>query len=194
MEEKKVLFKNTSKMDDEEISLFQNFALKKKTIISSVVFSLVFVGGGVGMCFVDLNMGITLLVCGLVGGCVLLPYLMKEMVKKQNKITLGDKKYLNTFEFYEDYVFVTSEATPNKESNEYKPMATQNLSYNEIYQVVSYKEFLFIYLNKAQSFIVNFRGMTKGTIGEVIELLKSKGIKFIDKSNEPVPSKNELKK
>lgn len=194
MEEKNVLFKNTSKMDDKEISLFQNFALRKKTIITSVIFSLFFIGGGIGLCFLDLTMGITFIICGVVGGVILLPYLMKETVKKQNQVTLGDKKYLNTFEFFEDHILVTSEATANKESNDYKPMATQILPYNEIFKVVSYKEFLFIYINKVQSFIVNFKGMTKGTIGEVIDLLKLKGVKFYDKSSEPISKNDELKK
>ena len=108
MEEKNAIFKNTSKMDDEEISLFQNFVLKKTTFISSLVFSIIFIGGGVGMCFVDLTIGLALAICGVIGGIILLPYLMKESLKKKNKITLGDRKYLNTFEFCQDYIFITS--------------------------------------------------------------------------------------
>ncbi len=191
MQEEKVLYRNTSRMNDEEISVFQNFALKKTTIVSSIVFSLIFVGLGVGLCFADLTIGITLIVCGILGGVVLLPYLMKESVKKQNKVILGDKKYLNTFEFYEDYIFVSSKATPNKESNDYEDIASQKLYYHEIFKVVVYKTYLFIYINKRQSFILSFRGMTKGTIGEVIEYLKGKAIKTIDKSSENSPDYQE---
>ena len=49
-----LLFKNTSKMDEKEITIFQNFALKKVTITSSVVFALFFVALGIGLALVDL--------------------------------------------------------------------------------------------------------------------------------------------
>lgn len=192
--EDEVLFKNTSKMDDEEIALFQNFALKKSTMISSLIFTLCFVGVGIGLCFIDLTMGITLIVCGAVGGVVLLPYLTKESIKKQNKITLGDKKYLNTFEFMDDCVNVESQATTTKETNDYQPVATQKIFYRDIFKLVLYKEHLFLYINARQSFILNFKGMTKGTVGELVQLLKEKGIKVIDKSYVQTPSIGEGKK
>ncbi len=188
MEENEVLFKNTSKMNDEEISVFQNYALKKTILITSILFTLVFCGVGAGFCFIDLTYGIIFLVCGILGGFVLIPFLMKDSVKKQNKLLLGDKKYLNTFEFCEDYIFVTSQATSSKESNDYQEVASQKIFYRDIFKFVTYKEFMFIYINARQSFILNFRGMTKGTIAEVIELLKGKGIKFVDKSSENMPS------
>ena len=139
MEEKNAIFKNTSKMDDEEISLFQNFVLKKTTFISSLVFSIIFIGGGVGMCFVDLTIGIALAICGVIGGIILLPYLMKESLKKQNKITLGDRKYLNTFEFCQDYIFITSQATSSPTANDYQEIASQKVFYKDLFKFVAYK-------------------------------------------------------
>lgn len=186
--QRKVLFKNTSKMDDEEISIFQSYAIKKTMLISSILFSLIFVGIGIGTSFYDLTMGIVFIVCGLLGGFVLLPYLLKENVKKQNKITLGDKKYLNTFEFYDEYIFVESQATSSKETNDFQSVASQKVFYKDVYKVVTYREFLFIYLNSRQSLILNFKGMTLGTAGEVVEFLKGKSIKIIDKTKENVPN------
>ncbi len=182
-----VKFKNTSKMDDNEISLFQNFALKKVTLISSIVFTLLFVGGGVGLCFLDLTMGITLIVCGVAGGVILLPYLLKESVKKENKIALGDRKYLNTFEFYEDYVMVSTQATKDKQSNDYLPVANQRIEYQDLFKLVCYREYIFLYINQKQSFILNCRGMTQGIASDLVKFLKSKGVKIIDKSSEVMP-------
>ena len=179
MEEKEILFKNTSKMDENEITLFQNYALKKRVWITSIIFALSFAALGGFLCIVSLTMGIIIIACGCVGGFVLLPYLMKESIKRQNNIILGDKKYLNTFEFFEDYVNITSEATSSKDSNDFAPVATQKLMYTDVFKCVIYKERLFIF--------INFKGMTKNTIGELIEFLKGKGIKMIDKSNVPVP-------
>lgn len=188
MEEKNAIFKNTSKMDDEEISLFQNFVLKKTTFISSLVFSIIFIGGGVGMCFVDLTIGLALAICGVIGGIILLPYLMKESLKKQNKITLGDRKYLNTFEFCQDYIFITSQATSSPTANDYQEIASQKVFYKDLFKFVAYKEHLFIFINQKQSFIFDYRGMTKGTAGEVVEFLKAKGVKFVDKSSVQTPN------
>ena len=160
-----LLFKNTSKMDEEEITLFQNYALKKMTIIASVAFTLFFVILGIGLSFVILPMGIILIVCGCIGGLIFMPYLLKENIKKQNIQNLGDKKYLNTFEFYENSLEVTTEATSSKQTNDYKPVANQSINYGDL----------------------SFKGMTKGTYQDVIDLLKSKNVKVIDKSNVTVP-------
>ena len=175
-----LLFKNTSKMDEEEITLFQNYALKKMTIIASVAFTLFFVILGIGLSFVILPMGIILIVCGCIGGLIFMPYLLKENIKKQNIQNLGDKKYLNTFEFYENSLEVTTEATSSKQAN-------QSINYGDLYQLVVYKMHLFIFINPGQSFILSFKGMTKGTYQDVIDLLKSKNVKVIDKSNVTVP-------
>lgn len=182
METNEVLFKNTSKMDHEEISIFQNSIMKKSTTIwTMIIFVLVFAGIGVGLAFVDLTFGIIIIVCGALGGFVFLPYLMKENMKKVNKETLGDKKYLNTFEFYADYAQITTQASKLNE-NQYEEVGSQKLYYKDIYQVTVYKERLFIFLNPRQSFIFNFKGMTKGTAGEVVELLKANNVKVKDNS------------
>ena len=112
---------------------------------------------------------------------------MKENVQKQNNDNLGDRKYLNTFEFYENQINVATEATTSKQSNDYKQIATQTLRYEDLYQLVIYKNHLFLYINPSQSFILNFNGMTKGTYQELIELIKSKNVKTIDKSGQSVP-------
>ena len=132
-------------------------------------------------------MGIILIVCGCIGGLIFVPYLLKESVKKQNIQNLGDRKYLNTFEFYQDTVEVTTEATSSKQTNDFKPVATQSLKYEELYQLVVYKGHLFLFISPGQSFILSFKGMTKGTYQDVIALIKSKNVKVIDKSNVAVP-------
>lgn len=185
MEENKndeILFKNSSKMNEDEIQVFQKFALKKTIIISSVCLIAAFAVIGALVCLAELFLGITIIVAGVLGGAVLMPFLMKDSIKKQNTLTLGDKKYLNHFEFYNDYIFVTSEATSSKESNDYQEVASQKVFYKDLVQVVMYKTYLFIYINKAQSFVLNQRGMTQGTVGELIPFLKEKGLKIIDKS------------
>lgn len=183
MQTNETMFKNTSKMDHEEISIFQNSVTKKSIFVTSIVFALIFVGMGVGFSFLNLTLGIIVIVCGLLGGFVLLPYLMKETMKKQNKAMLGDKKYLNTFEFFSDHMVATSEAS-KLEEEKYEVVGTQKIYYKDIFKVVVYRERLFIFINARQSFILNFKGMTKGTAGEVVEFLKSNNVKIKDNSVE----------
>lgn len=175
-----LLFKNTSKMDNDEITLFQNKVMKKTTFITSICFALIFAGMGAGLSFWNLTLGIILIVAGLIGGFVFIPYLMKETQKKQNKEMFGDKTYLNTYEFYQEYFDVTSQASEN--NKDYEVVGSQKVYYKDLYKVVVYQERLFIFVNPRQSFIFSFKGMTKGTAGEVIELLKSQNVKIVDKS------------
>ena len=174
-------FKNTSKMDSDEITVFQNAVMKKTIFLTSVVFFLIFAGIGTGLAFWNLTSGIITGVCGIIGGFILLPYLMKENQKKQNASVLGDKTYLNTYEFFEDSFVISTQAS-KPDSKEYEDIASQKLYYQDIYKVMIYREHLFIFINPRQSFILNFKGMTKGTAGEVIELFKAKNIKIQDKS------------
>ena len=176
-----IIFKNISKMDHEEISIFQNSVSKKKNLITSILFALIFAGLGVGLSFIDLTLGIIIIACGVIGGFLLVPYLLKESMKKLNKETLGDRKYLNTFEFYDDFFSVSTEASPLTEQN-FEVIGTQKIYYENLYKVLVYKERLFIFINSRQSFIFDFKGMTKGTAGEVIELFKSKNVKVKDDS------------
>ena len=176
-----ILFKNTSKMDMEEITMFQNTVMKKTIFVTSIIFALIFAGIVVGVSFWDLTLGIIVVVCGIVGGFLFIPYLMKETQKKQNQTNFGDKKYLNTYELYGDYMTVTTQCAKPDAKNEYEEMDSQKLYYVDIYQVVVYHERLFIFINPRQSFIFNFKGMTKGTAGEVVELFKKNNVKIKNK-------------
>ena len=180
MEKNEALYKNTSKLDLKEIEMFQKFAMKKNIILISLLFTLVFVGLGVGVSFFELTLGIVVIVCGVLGGFVLLPFLMKDNLKKQNAKNFGNQKYLNTFDFTEEYVLITSESA-SEGSNDYKQLASQKLDYSNIYRGVLYREHLYLYISAQQCFIIDYRGMTKGTIAELIDFLKTKNVKIIDK-------------
>lgn len=192
-----VLFKNTSRLNEEELLVFQNYALKKTIITMSIVIVALFAIAGAGLCFLELYLGITVIVAGILGGVVLFPFMMKDSLKKQNKLMLGEKKYLNTFEFFNDYLLVTSEATASLTSDEYKEEASSKVSYESLFRVDIYKTYVFIFINKAQSFVLNQRGMTKGVVEDLIEFLKSKGLKVTDKKDkvdESIIIKNKSKK
>ena len=178
-----VKFKNTSRMNGEEVGIFQGYAMKKTICLMSIFFTLIFGGIGVGLAFWDLTAGIICVACGLVGGVFLLPYLIKENQKKVTMQALGDRKYLNAFSFYDDCFITICEATQNLASNDYQEMGSQKIDYSSIFKTVIYKDRLFIFIDPQQSFILNFDGMTVGTIADLVEFLKSKDIKIVDNSS-----------
>lgn len=86
--EKQIKFKNTSKMNEDEIAVFQNYALKKTIILSSALLIGFCVLIGVGLCFIELYLGVAIIIAGVLGGGVLMPFLMKDSVKKQINLFL----------------------------------------------------------------------------------------------------------
>lgn len=187
-QENELLFKNTSRMNEEEIFSFQSFVLKKTIILSAIAIVLVCAAIGVGLLFVNTFLGIAIMVCGVLGGAFIMPYMITDGIKKQNQQMFDNKKCLNNFEFYNDHIKITSEVT-TKDSNEYVESANEVLLYLDVYQVAVYKTYIFIYINKRQSYILNQKGMTKGVVADLLDFLKSKNIKIKDKSNLAEPIK-----
>lgn len=178
-ENKDLLFYNTTKLTEEEITAFQTFALKKTNRLTSFAIALLSIGIGVGLIFVNTYVGVAIIIAGLLGGLVLFPYITKEQLKKQNLEMFEDEKYTNTFEFYEDYLKVTNIDGSRTEDNS----ISQEFNYDELYKFALYKQFVFIFVNKNQGFILNQTCMTKGTIGDLVEFLKSKSIPFEDRTS-----------
>lgn len=175
--EKELIFKNTTTLNESDITTFQLFALKKHTIFISAMITIVLVGLGVGLCFVNTYVGVAILIAGIVGGIIFFPYLSKEQIKRQNAVLFNGGKYVNVFDFYDDKMKVTN--VDEERDEDY----FQTFEYSTLYQVVDYQEFLFIYVNKNQSFLLLKTGMNKGTIAELIEFLKNKKIKYVDKKS-----------
>lgn len=176
-EEKDIILKNTTSLNESDITSFQLFAQKKHTFIVATIITLVLVGLGVGLCFVNAYVGGAIIIAGIVGGIIFFPYLSKEQIKRQNAVLFNGGKYVNVFEFYDDHLKVTNVDEDRDEDY------FQTFEYSTLYQFVEYQEFLFIYTSKNQCFLVLKTGMNKGTIAELIEFLKNKNIKYVDKKS-----------
>ena len=178
--EEKALFKNSSKMNENEMFVFQSYALKKTIFLSSFFLIIFCVVLGARLCFVKLFLGIAIIIAGLIGGFVLVPYILKDSIKKQNKLIFDNKKYLNHFEFYDDFLEVTNEEAATNE-NIYHFVIKEKFNYSDLLKVVVYGTYIFLYINKSQSLVLNQKGMTLNTSAELVSFLKSKNIKVIDK-------------
>ena len=173
--EEKLLFKNTSKLGKEEIDVFQNLAVKRTSLVTSLLILFICVGAGIGLYFVHMALGIGFMVAGLLGALIM-PYVIKETVKKQNQEIFKDNKLLNSFEFYEDKIVVTNEIARDG-SDIYEEKGKDIIAYSDIDHAVVYGIYIFIFINKYQSVILNQKGMTEGVAADLIEYMKSKGIK-----------------
>ena len=177
-----VKFKNTSKLNAQELSLFQTYAMKRTTMAMTLFFLIIFGGAGAGLLFVNVTIGIILIVCGVGGGAFFLPYLLKENQKRENIEKLGKNCYLNTFSFKESFIEIESQVA-SEGSKDYKPAGEEILYYKDIFKMVTYKDRLFLFVDQRQSYILHFNGMIKGGKDELIMFLKEKINKISDKTN-----------
>ena len=177
------LFKNTSRISEQELTKYQLKMLTKTIILFATVVILISVAVGLPLIFfVNEFVGGAIIVLGALGGAVLLPYLLKDSVKKQNAQILGDRKYLNTYEFFQDKMTIINSATDNFSSSEYKEIARADIDIKNIYKLMVDPIYIFIYLDSRQSLFLDKRGMTKGTAGELVEFIQGKGVKIVDKT------------
>lgn len=170
-----ILFSNTSLLNKEAVDRF-NKVTSKRIIGYGSLFVGCFSGivGGL-LCLVNLFLGISIIGVGFVIGIPLIAYLIKDAMKKDAQKLLDGKKYLVHFDFYEEGVKIRAEESLEEE-NKFKFSGEEEFSYEEIAKiVVSGTE---IYIQRiSQANILDQRGMTKSTAGELIQFLEKKGIK-----------------
>ncbi len=172
---KELLYKNTTKLSEQAITSFQIFAMKKITWLIATLITVVFGGLGIGLCFVNTYIGVAVLIAGILGGVIFFPYLVRSQIKKQNELIFQGGINVNEFEFYENQLIVTN-IDKNSESDIF-----QSYLYKDLNKIIEFADYVAIYINKNQSYLLDKRGMNKGTISEVLSLLKQNNIQYIDK-------------
>lgn len=170
------LFSNKSSLDKQSVEKF-NKLIGKKLSGYAILLVMVFCGvvGGL-LCLVNLFLGIAVIGVGALIGCPLAVYLIKDAMKKDAEKLLGGKKYLVNFDFYDDKVSIRAEEASDG-SNKYSFSGEEEFSYQDILKVIVND--VEIYIQRAgQANILDQRGMTHGTAGELIAFLTSKGLKI----------------
>ena len=149
--------------------------MKKITWLIATLITVVFGGLGIGLCFVNTYIGVAVLIAGILGGVIFFPYLVRSQIKKQNELIFQGGINVNEFEFYENQLIVTN-IDKNSESDIF-----QSYLYKDLNKIIEFADYVAIYINKNQSYLLDKRGMNKGTISEVLSLLKQNNIQYIDK-------------
>lgn len=178
--EEKVLFKNTTKLNENDVAAFQKDVIKKISFTYGVIIFLICLGAGVGLYFVNSFLGIATIVLGAVGGFAIFPYSTKTYSTRSNTENFFGIKSTNYFEFYQDEFIVKGEIA-DIESRKKKELQEEKYSYAEVVKVTVIKNYICIFINKSQSFVLDKRGMTKGVCEDLIFLFKEKQIKVKEK-------------
>lgn len=171
-----VLFKNVSAMGEKESKALIKVSSKKSVITFGLFFPLLFVIFGVVFILLkDIDFAIIMFVAGAVFA-ILFPLLFLLSAKQANKQIIGGRRLLNTFEFKEDILVISTEDLGAGITS-----GTSNLLYKDILKCVLTNEYIFLFINARQSFILDVNGMVQGDTEGLIEFLKTKLQKFEDK-------------
>ena len=174
--EEKVLFKNTTKLNENDVINFQKDSIKKISFIYGLVIFLICLGAGVGLYFVNSFLGIAMIVLGAVGGFAIFPYSTKTYSTRSNAENFYGIKSTNYYEFYQDEFIVKGEIA-DLESQKKKDLAEEKYKYEDVVKVSVIKNYICIFISKSQSFVLDKRGMTKGVCADLISFFKEKQIK-----------------
>lgn len=170
------LFTNKSLLNKEVVEKFNKFMGKKLAVSACfIVIGFSVVVGGL-LCLANLFLGISVMGIGLIIGCPLTTFLIKDAMKKDTQRLLGGKKFLLNFEFFENEILIKAESSFEGE-NKFSFEGEEKIGYEDIVKVIVADTD--IYIQRAgQANIVDQRGMTYGTAGELIEFLRDKNIKI----------------
>lgn len=170
------LFTNKSLLNKEVVEKFNKFMGKKLSVSAClIVIGFSVVVGGL-LCLANLFLGISVVGIGLIIGCPLTTLLIKDTMKKDTQRLLGGKKFLLNFEFFENEILIKAESSPEAE-NKFSFEGEEKIGYEEITKAVVVDTDIYVY-RVGQANIVDQRGMTHGTAGELIEFLSNKKIKI----------------
>lgn len=174
MNTEEVLFTNVTNLDAEKESKLTQKTAKKTIFLWSTLLFLVMAGAGAGLIFVNITLGVITIACGVLGGYVLLPYILKDGIKKGAQTKYGGQKYTYTYQFYSDRMEVSIVCDNNKDVIE-----NEVVNYSDFLRVKVLTETVVVFTKQGMSFSFDFKAMKKGTIVDVLKFFKEKEINTI---------------
>ncbi len=121
----------------------------------------------VGACYawlLDLYWGIALMVFGVLFG-VIYPVVYNFLLNKNsNNKLIREKRLVNRYDFHENFFEVQTKSLDDPTG---QPIGYSRVEYREVTKVMIDDEYMFIFINKNQCFIVKTTGMLDGTIADV---------------------------
>lgn len=119
-----------------------------------------------------ISMGVHIFAYGVLFA-ILYPIIMVVMVSSTNKNHNAFLKSstVNHYEFTEDYFIENTE-------QDGEMVSMTKLPYNKFIKCVDYKNYIFLFITKAQAYIIDKDTMTSGTVEGLVDFIEKKGIKI----------------
>lgn len=176
--EDEVLFKNVSAIRKKEINALFKLTAIKPLLLGGVCCPLILIALGVVWFLTGFEDTAIWLFC--FGGAFLIVYPLFFClgIRKMNSKLIDGKRLVNTFEFKQDGLVVTSE---NLAGTERVLVGTSNIPYGELFKVVCTNDYMFLFVDRQQSFILDYEGMLQGDAEQFIQFMKSKAGQLKDK-------------
>lgn len=165
------VFKINSKFSDKEYTAFQQYTAKKVLVPICIVCSLIFLALGIIRLFDDIYLGVAFIVISVIFPFIYLKAYNREINKKKYKSAMVGDDVNNLMEFTEDGF---TEKTYRGEEQ----VGVTSLKYSDLFKVVDYKDYLFVYISKVQAFIVDKNGFVVGDVDSFKQFLTEKGVKL----------------
>ncbi len=179
-----VRYENTTNFSGKEVTSFTSFVTRPIFIKLAVALFVLFVGMGFYMFFVmdALVTAIIMWSLGVVSVAVM-PFTYKHTVLKgvRNNTMCSSSTYMN-YKFEDGGVKIST----RKGDVEVAMLA---LDYRHIVKILQVQHYLFIFVTDTQAYILDVNGMTSGKANNLIDFLKSKHIKYVNKNKESLGGK-----
>lgn len=176
--EEKLLFKNVSAMGEKETKALIKTALVKPIILSSIVCPLCFVVLGVLWLLINQLSTAIWMFSFAAAFAVVFPVTIFVVTQRKNRKVIDGRRLLNTYEFYDGYMFIMTQTLIEGESI---TNGTSNIFYNKLNRVQVTDDYIFIFINSQQCFILDQKGMLEGELEKLITFLKGKVARFKDR-------------
>lgn len=164
--------KNTTKQSMQEVNALNSYATWGPFWKIEIGVLLVTFVIGVILHINHIGAGIHIFAYGVLFA-ILYPILMVIMVNATNKNHNAFLKNntVNHYEITEDYFIENTE-------QDGEIISVTKLTYDKFVKCVDYKNYIFLFITKAQAYILDKDGMTVGTVEGLMEFIEKKGIKI----------------
>ena len=164
-EEMELVASNVTSVDKKGLERLHKITFFKNGMMSILISTLsIVLIGAIYSIMLDLYWGIGIMVFGILFG-VLYPVIYKILLDKNaNNKLIREKRLVNRYDFYENHFEVQTKSLDDPSG---QAIGFSRLEYREVTKVLIDDEYLFIFINKNQCFIVRVSGMLDGTIADV---------------------------
>ncbi len=167
--EENLIASNVTGLDKKGLSRLHKYQFFRQNIFSFIVFPVLIVifGAILAWVFDDLIWGIALMALGALFG-IFYPLTLKILLNRNpNNKLIKAGRLANRYDFFEDYLLVQTKLLDSEQ-----PIGMSKVFYRDITKVLIDNDYLFVFINKVQCFVIGVNGMLDGTIADIKILLK----------------------